>query len=399
MATGALLGLLAAATVCAQSPTITPVYGSSKAGAVSQVSIVALQPGWLVTAVKNSSGNLQLIVWHDTGTAIIRKGSYKAEAITYGPVVAALNSNLVVTAAFNSAFQLELDSWNVSSTGAITHLSRFDAGMFGNSVAITASAACGCAVTATNGSSNLDESVWWVSPAGLITVGPSISTGSGNIDQVAIASESPGAGELDLMNAVSAGGTLDVTPAVFEFEALLTGGVCTGYLSHDCFGFPPSGIAGAGAIGQLAVAYWYSTPTVLAADLIYTTAVVNGSGNLELISWDDDLSLENTARLASGTAGAASQVALTTLGPAPAGPGGPLPVTAVVNGKGNLSVEVWYSTGPKTLKELATYNTKSPITQVAVASEGDSAHVVTAAESSKGDLEIQVWLYTAPIVP
>jgi len=68
----------------------------------------------------------------------------------------------------------------------------------------------------------------------------------------------------------------------------------------------------------------------------------------------------------------------------------------VRNSKGNLSVEVWHSSGPTTLAEFATYNGTTPIATVAVTAEFDAYHVVTASRTSADDLKITVWLWTPP---
>jgi hypothetical protein len=81
-----ILGCMAAATAAAQ-PELTLVH-TATAGALSQVSVANLKNNWVVTAVRNGSGNLEVIVWHETSTALVRTSSKTAGAATAGAVAA-----------------------------------------------------------------------------------------------------------------------------------------------------------------------------------------------------------------------------------------------------------------------------------------------------------------------
>src|SRR5215469_14726837 len=115
----ALLGSILAA---AAAGAVTPLYRNS-AGSISRTSIAYLgTPGWVVTAVRNGGGDLEVIVWQDTATAIVRKGSATAGVIQEVAVAAAPTGlpNSVVTAVVNSTGNLELIEWVVDSSGNVT---------------------------------------------------------------------------------------------------------------------------------------------------------------------------------------------------------------------------------------------------------------------------------------
>jgi hypothetical protein len=71
--------------------------------------------------VRNGGNNVELIAWESTGTALTRKGSATGPATSNGPMATvALSSSQVITATETDNGILQLTSWSVSSTGAVT---------------------------------------------------------------------------------------------------------------------------------------------------------------------------------------------------------------------------------------------------------------------------------------
>jgi len=221
----AFLGLLSAATIPAQ--TITPLYSnaSNSVGTVSQVAIANIGFGWVVTAVKNGSGDLEVIVWQDTGTGIVRRGSKIAGAITFGIGVTAVPGPVpyratVVTAAFNSSFDLELISWHVSSSGAVTRAGSATSTQGGTTVAINqlGEQACGdpaaelCFGTVTNSSADLTVSVWdMVLATGVLSLRSTISAGAADNVGISQGVDGPVPGNDYFLTAANVSGNLEVT--------------------------------------------------------------------------------------------------------------------------------------------------------------------------------------------
>jgi hypothetical protein len=384
IAAATLLGLLLAATVSAQ--TIAPLYSKEvSGGTVSQVAIAQIQFGWLVTAVKNGSGDLEVIVWHDTGSTIVRTGSATAGAITFGlGVTAQIGPDpllaTVVTAAFNSSFNLELISWQVTSSGTITRVGSATSIQGGTSVSInwlSLGEGCEnpedfCVATVTNSSADLTMSVWDITfLSGAITLMSTTSAGAAGSAVISQGLPGPMLGSAYFLTAANVSGNLEMT--LWDSAS--------GVVNSEFAGLPT---------GQLAI----SNPAAVGDESYdYNVATaISSTGNLEITSWYVNVTppIEYPLMQAGGTAGAASQVSIVW---APL-QGGPFPVTAIRDGKGNLSVEVWHSTSPSILKEYATYNSSLAIESVAITAEFDAYHVVTASRTSANALKINVWLWT-----
>ena len=353
MAAGTFLGLLMAANAAGS---LTPLY-SSPAGAVSAVSIAQLQPLEVVTAVRNGSGDLEVIVWKDEGTAIVQASSATAGAIKE-VAIAAVSSNQVVTAVANSTGNLELILWKVDSSGKITK-------QYGTTYTLTVTRvsivglAVGAFATATrNSSGDLDVEVW---KAGASSFSLLAGSSGGAVSEVAIAAlyyASPIGSQF--VTAVRNGsGDLEVINWTVGPTTLTRGGHAT-----------------LGSIEHLSIV----AIGTLATHTVYATAVINGSGDLEYIEWSV---LGNSVKeLGSGTAGAASGVAVCQ--------GFPWAITAIRNGSGDMSVEQW-DDATKPFSEAGKYNTASPVSAIAVAPDAFIGSMITAARSSTGDLEVTVW--------
>ena len=356
MGAATLLVLLLAATAFAG---LSPVYGNS-AGTVKQVDIARLQDGWAVTAVENSADNLEVIVWNDNGTGIVRTGSATATLGAISKVaVSGLDSSRVVTADINSLTgDMDLTVWKVSfPAGTIAQQgATISVCCTTTSVAITQVDATHVATAATF-AGNLFVNVFEISSAGVITADG--ETSGGVVNQAVIASPEP----TRIVTADrNSSGKLDVTMWHFAFGFLTKKSEVT-----------------SGAIKHLAI-------VALLTDQV-TTAVINGSGDLELINWGISSTGALTKQV-SKTVGPVLQVAMC---------GAVLDqFTAVVGSSNKLDVAFWQSgSGPGTLFERETYNSATAITEIAVtldfASSIGITDFITAARGSTGKLEVQVW--------
>jgi hypothetical protein len=114
--TKALTIILALLTITsARAASLFPAYSNS-AGAVSQISATVGKYG-VYTAVINSSGNLEIIAWNDTGTALLRTKSITlgaARAVAAGWWGAP--ADYLITVLANGSGNLELISWQMIRT-------------------------------------------------------------------------------------------------------------------------------------------------------------------------------------------------------------------------------------------------------------------------------------------
>jgi len=353
-----LAGLLLGITVAtASAASLSPLY-SATAGSVKQVSIAYLQQTWVVTAVENSKGNLQVMAWNDSGSALVKTGSAAGGAINK-IAVTGLDSSRVVTADVNPATgNMEISVWKVSFPGGSVAQqgSTISICCTATSVSIARIDATHVATAATL-VGTLFVNVFKVSSTGTITTDGVASAGA--VSQTAIVG-------LTSTQVVTA--TRNASNKLEVIAWGVGGGIVTQQGSATT----------SGTIKHLAITSIFTNQA--------TTAMVNSGGNLELINWG--ISTTGTVtRQVSATAGAASQIALCQQ---PI-----LPFTAIVDGSGDLAVEAWTS-GTKTLKESATYDSTSAVTLVAVAPDFDSdigmEGFVTAARGSDSNLELEVWL-------
>ena len=116
------------------------------------------------------------------------------------------------------------------------------------------------------------------------------------------------------------------------------------------------------------------------------SAVQSGSNRLLLISWNVPLGLGSVTRLHdTGTAaGQASNIAITVVGT-------DLVVTAVRNGSGNLELISWRLEPDQTLSRLHDSGSQAGKVSWVTIAAIDSSNVVTAVENGSGNLELIGW--------
>jgi len=236
------------------------------------------------------------------------------------------------------------------------------------SIALTATTARNSVVTAAiDGNSNLSVTGWNISSSGVITAAGSLP--GGRATKVALAA-TYGDGPNDtsgFLTAVTNGsGDLEVTS--------------WGATSDAIFSFSS---ATASTAVNLSCIYSFVGETGGNSYDYYVTPIMSGNLDLEVLTWavnaSGSVTLSNT-----GTAGLATEVssAITDLSPQF--------YTAVRNGSGNLSVEMW--NWPST--EHDTYNTTTPVSEVAAnfgGCNGATCEMVVAARDSAGNLLLQAF--------
>jgi hypothetical protein len=121
------------------------------------------------------------------------------------------------------------------------------------------------------------------------------------------------------------------------------------------------------------------------------TAVRNGSGNLELISWDIPHPIPpqpgTVTRKHDNHAGEASQIAITRFGQ--------ILVTALQNGSGNLEIITWSLDSDGSITRLAD-NEAGEVSLVTVCTLGGTSNIViTAVRNGSGNLELIAWAISA----
>ena len=116
------------------------------------------------------------------------------------------------------------------------------------------------------------------------------------------------------------------------------------------------------------------------------TAVESGSNDLLLISWNVPSGLNSVTRLHdTGTAaGAASNIAITAVGT-------DVVVTAVQNGSGNLELISWRLEPDQTMSRLHDSGSQAGEVNWVTIAAIDSGNVVTAVQNGSGNLELIGW--------
>ncbi len=134
----------------------------------------------------------------------------------------------------------------------------------------------------------------------------------------------------------------------------------------------------AGVVSQVAVAAPYSN--------IIVTAVINGTNEIELITWKTGST--TLKRLASVNSTAASSISMSVFEDA----SGPKVATAARDSNGNLSISVWYISPSGQITWDAGY-TGPPVIEAAIAPTYFTDQLVTAVRTSSGDLQVTSWTY------
>ena len=365
---GFLLSL--ALPALAQNWALTPVYGAS-AGVIGQLAMTTLKTNVVVTAVTNTSNDLEVIAWNDTGTKLERTGSAVGDEVfpLWGVAITTLDSGRVVTAAANwNTSDLELTIWKISATGSVSKQGKVATGGLVTGVSI-ATLDSGRVVTAVqNSKGNLTLRVWKITSAGVITQG-----GAWTVNAPA--------SEIAIMG-------LNASQMVTAFRNSKEDLEMISWSINGSSTITREGTVNGGAAAKVSVAYW--APNIV-------TAVETDKAELAIQTWSIDAS-GDMAALNSAAGSTAFGVALCMV---PTQPDTPLPFTAVETSADKLTLDVWYTVPDSDgeIGDLTYYNGNSYVAPtLAIASEGPGRpyFVVTAIKNKSSNLVMKVWQLYQP---
>ena len=329
------------------------------AGTASRI-VAADRGAFTLTALRNGSGNLELINWSTGGAAVKRVNDSGNQAGSIGEVAVTTVRNLAITAVRNGSNALELISWD-DNAGQGPIVRRADSGHQAGEASLIAvkalASATGVVTALRNGSGNLMLITWAVDI-------------NGNFKRLADAH----AGEVSGV-ALSVLGNIAVT-AVRNGSGNLE--LITWAISPDGTRITRRTDSGnqAGSVSGIAMAEAGATRVV--------TAVRNGSDNLELISWDIAADGTTIRRLADIEAGTVNWIDLARFGANRF-------VTAVKAGNDHLKLIAYdlAATGAFT-RTGDSGDAAGDIDEVSLVMP-PSNNLVTAVRNGSGDLELIAW--------
>ena len=311
-------------------PAMIISIAEGSAGRASRIAAGAFDDSEVVTALRNDSGDLELIGWRVApgDFAVTREADSSSQAGQVSEVALALRGRRAVTAVRDGSDRLLLISWDVPpGLGSVTR--TWDSGSTAGEASAIAMTVLGqdLLVTACRaGNGDLLVISWRFEPDGTISRLHDSGAAAGEVSEVTIAA-------VDAGNVVTA--------------------VRNGSGNLELIGWAIDPVSGAvqrwGDSGSQAGEVWEIALVPLpgpgpTADLL--TAVVNGSGNLELISWRPSPGGGSIDRLADsgGAAGTASAVSVVTTDTA----SGPKVIASMRRGSGNLELIAFQIVGEGT---------------------------------------------------
>jgi hypothetical protein len=359
------------------------------AGEATHIAVAALGgPPQFISAMRNGSGNLELIGWIIRDNALTRAGTTLAGAVS--EVALTIAGQRAVTAVRDGSGRLFLISWDCSfqltgitragdSSAAIPHPGTADL------IAITPALSefrQPIFVTALrNGSGNLELISWRLESSGAFT---------------RLADSGSQAGGVDSVSVTSVGGNLVVTAVQTTHSILQSHGklkliawqVSQGGAKITRIGDENHLYGEAGEVSEVAIAPISGFSGVL-------TAVKNGSGNLEVIAWGVD-AVTGFKRLADNqtppnNAGTASHIAITHAGNLQE-----RYLTSMRRGSGDLEL-IAFDFTPNTnspVKRVGDHGSAqgNDVTETALAHLADGRAIV--ADRLRSFLNVQLWRLT-----
>jgi hypothetical protein len=300
-------------------PTLIRPIAEGSAGEASRIAVQAFDDSEVLTALRNGSGNLELIGWRTApGTAaVIRGADSGTQAGTVGEVALTLMGRRAITAVRSGSDRLLLISWDVPP-GLNTITRTWDSGTTAGEASEIAMTAVGADLLVTAlraGDGDLLLISWRLEPDGTISRLGDSGSQAGEVSLVTVAA-------VDASNVVTAvrNGSGDL---------LLIGWGIASNGSIQRWG--DSGEQ-AGEVGEIAIAPLPSGGAT--SDVL--TAVQSGSGDLLLITWRLSPGAGTIERLADSgdAAGAASAISVCSTVTA----SGPKVVASMRRGSGNLGL-------------------------------------------------------------
>jgi hypothetical protein len=376
--------VLATGGVSAQN--LIPLYGAT-AGAVSDVAVTTTVPlpgdraADVAAAMVSGHGDLELIAWQDTTTALEPLGGGHVAGATTAVAITGLDAHRVVTASYSGNFTVAVNVWKLGSSdsGVENQGSNQQPGFIGGSIGIARLSSTRVAVSFVDPSSNdLFVYAYDISSSGTPkeiaawSVTGIADSGIGLLGITAVSSDMVMTAVRDL-----AGNLRVITWKISSSEVL------------DIDSYT------AGAVKKVSISGQFGAGSVM-------TSSVNSLNGLENIYW----SISSSGHITRGDTAILGEGHVTDS----AGVWSPegLRVTAIRSAPGGfLDLERWQDPFLASNGEIGDYASSTPISMVALASEGAGPaedheiqnYFVTAARSSAGDLEVEVFKTSQTVTP
>jgi hypothetical protein len=380
-----LVACLTTTPASAQYWEFSPAYTNS-AGVVYAVS-VAVVSDWTVTAVCNSTSNLEVIVWSNANLSRPVNGKQVGGSCpTHEVAITALSGSTFVTVVANGQGQLELDSWTIVGQGALSY--GFPATIaYSGSPSIAATSSNQVVTASVDSHDTLHVVAWSVNPQTLVIEqqGPG-ATASGYITQTAIANAGQGYVA-----------TASMPPGEPPQPLAITGWYVASNGVVTMEGSPVS----LGMADQFAVSSYSKNGSNYVA-----TAEITESLDLEINAWS--VSSSGVADKDTGNAGQANYVAV--CGPFDSVPyeGDQLSgyiftaVSGVAGGDFNRDAELWSVGSGSITQSPYTHNGTAKISSIVAAcssTAGNDFAVTADINKDSSDLELVEWtLVYQPII-
>lgn len=273
-------------------PTFILPRGEGTAGKIGGVAVQTFNDTEIVTAVRNDSGNLELIGWLSppTQTVVTRTSDSGSQAGEVGELALALIDRTAITAVRSGSNNLLMILWDIPpGMGSITRI--WDSGTSAGEASHIAMTVVGANIIVTavrNGSGNLELISWQFETDGTLSRLHDSGSQAGAVSYVTITG-------IDASNVVTA-----VRNGSGDLELIGWGVASNGAITR----WGDSG-SQAGSVGEIVLTPIPGTgPT---SDIL--TGVVDGAGNLKLIAWRPSAAAHTIARLFDREADAASALA------------------------------------------------------------------------------------------
>lgn len=342
------------------------------AGTISELSIATVREGRAVTAVRDSEGNLKVIVWDiNAGGAITRRGS--GSAGTIGKVsVCSVGLNMVATAVRDGQGELTVIIWRVSENGDVTRLETARADGQITDVAASFIARNHIATASRQADDTLRMDVWYVPAEGSIKHKATDTAGKVNVPSQGI--NTP---RLALSEAASEGVVTYVRSENLDLKAILwtykdSEFIRVGSASLD--GAPVGSISGCAVARETSVA-----------------AIQDKNKQLKLVAYRFPQDGEDIEKRDTAGAGAIGEVAICRLGTE-------MVVTGVRDGADKLKVILWQVT--KTgdhITRLDDAGTDEGFSRLAMCQTGRK-QFITAVRDSGNKLKIISWIAMGTLI-
>jgi len=358
-------------------PTFIRPQAVGFAGEVNAIAIDAFNESEILTAVKNGSGNLELIAWRCTpaDTEVTRVSDSGSQAGSIGEVALSVIGRTAITAVRNGSGNLLMILWNVPlGLGSITR--TWDSGTTAGEASRIAMALLPSNIIVTavrNGSGNLELISWRLETNGTLSRLHDSGSQAGSVSRVTVAA-------IDNSNVVTAirngGGNLELIGWSVASNGTLTRWGDSG--------------SQAGSVSEISITAMDGPgPTNDAL-----TTVCDGSGNLLMISWRPDPGSGTIQRLPDGAAGTASDLSSCFT----VTDSGPKYIAAMSNGSDNpelIAFDVVGAGASSGFVRTGDYSGDGEVTATAMIdlAAGRLAHAMRVSESGHPDNTLAVTVF------